>query len=122
MKLFYWLLAMPLAVVTVLFAVSNMVVVDIRLWPLPGQQPVWLFIVGLVPLVVGFLAGGTVSWLGAGRTRGRARAAERAVRARDLEIEDLRARIKNAERQAAARKTDPPEQAGLPVPLDAQSG
>ncbi len=122
MKLFYWLLAVPLAVVTVLFAVSNMVVVDIRLWPLPGQQPVWLFIVGLVPLVVGFLAGGTVSWLGAGRTRGRARAAERAVRARDLEIEDLRARTKEAERKAAVRKTEPPEQAGLPVPLDAQSG
>lgn len=122
MKLFYWLLAGPLVVVAVLFAVSNMATVELGLWPLPFHVRAPVYLVALGGLLAGFIAGGTVSWLGAGRTRGRARAAERAVRARDLEIEDLRTRTKEAERKAAVRRTDPPEQAGLPVPLDAQSG
>lgn len=58
MKLLYWLFAAPLIVVAVLFAVSNMSSVEIVLWPLPGALETRLFIVVLVPLVVGFLAGG----------------------------------------------------------------
>ncbi len=126
MKLFYWLLTAPLIVVVVLFAVSNLGAVEIELWPLPGALPTRLFMVALVPLVTGFLAGGMVVWFGAGRVRSRARAAERAVRRREIEIEDLREKAKEAEREATARKTGPSAPSSLPAvrpaPADAQTG
>ncbi len=126
MKLFYWLLTAPLIVVVVLFAVSNLGAVEIALWPLPGTVETRLFLVVLVPLFLGFLAGGTVAWFGAGRARSRARAAERAVRTREIEIEDLREKAKEAEREATARKTGPSAPSSLPAirpaPADAQTG
>lgn len=126
MKLIYWLLTAPLIVVAVLFAVSNLGAVEIELWPLPGTLETRLFIVVLVPLVLGFFAGGTVAWFGAGRVRSRARAAERAVRTREIEIEDLREKARDAEREATARRTGPSAPPSVPAvrraPADAQTG
>ncbi len=126
MKLFYWLLTAPLIVVVVLFAVSNRGTVEIKLWPLPGTVETRLFLVVLVPLFLGFFAGGAVAWFGAGRVRSRARAAERAVRTREIEIEELREKAREAEREATARKTGPSAPSSLPAvrpaPADAQTG
>ena len=126
MKLIYWLLTAPLIVVAVLFAVSNLGEVKIELWPLPDPLPTRLFMVALVPLVVGFFAGGAVAWFGAGRVRSRARAAERAVRTREIEIEDLREKARDAEREATARKAGPSAPPSVPAvrpaPADAQTG
>lgn len=126
MKLFYWLLTAPLIVVVVLFAVSNLGAVDIELWPLPGALKTRLFVVVLSSLVLGFLAGGTVVWFGAGRVRSRARTAERAVRTREIEIEELREKAREAERQATAARTGPSAPPSVPAvrpaPADAQTG
>lgn len=107
MKLIYWLIAGPLIALAVLFALSNREFVELSIWPLPVSVPAPVYLVALGGLAVGFFAGGLVAWFGAGRTRGRARAAERRVRDRDVEIEDLRRKIKEAEIAEARQKAAP---------------
>lgn len=121
MRWIYWLLAAPLMAVAALFAISNLAIIEIGLWPLPFTVRVPVYLVALGGLAVGFLVGGFVAWFGAGRARARARAAERALRRRDLEIEDLRRKASRAERDAvAARASQAPEPSGsLPAPATA---
>lgn len=121
MRLVYWLIAVPLLVAVPLFAVSNLKTVELTIWPLPFVIYVPVFVVALVGLAIGFFAGGTVAWLNAGRARARARSAERAVRARDIEIEELRRKIQDAERVSAANQANAPTK-GLPVPVGAAPG
>lgn len=104
MRLIYWLIAGPLIVLAVLFALSNRDYVDLSIWPLPFSLAVPVYLVALAGLAVGFFAGGIVAWFGAGRSRARARAAERTVRARDVEIEELRRKVKEAEVAEARQK------------------
>jgi len=121
MKLIYWLIAGPLTALAVLFALSNRESVELSIWPLPFTLPAPIYLVALGGLAVGFFAGGIVAWFGAGRIRARARAAERTVRARDVEIEDLRRKVKDAElaeaRQKAMPSTPSTPEAGLPAPV-----
>lgn len=117
MKLIYWLIAGPLIALAVLFALSNREFVELSLWPLPFSLPAPIYVVAMGGMAIGFFAGGFVAWFGAGRTRSRARAAARAVRARDIELEDLRRKVKEAEIAEARNKADPaaPPKAKLPV-------
>jgi len=123
MRLIYWLLAGPLMAVAALFAVSNLAVVEVGLWPLPFKAAVPLYLVALGGLAIGFLAGGFVAWIGGGRARARARAAERAVRRRDREIEELRRKASRAERDAVAARTPEGQGAagGLPAAASAEA-
>jgi lysylphosphatidylglycerol synthetase-like protein (DUF2156 family) len=120
MRLIYWLIAGPLIILAVLFALSNRELVDLQIWPFPFSLPAPVYLVALGGLAVGFFAGGIVAWFGAGRTRARARAAERALRARDVELEDLRRKVKEAEmkeaRQKAASSAQPSREVALPTP------
>jgi lysylphosphatidylglycerol synthetase-like protein (DUF2156 family) len=121
MRLVYWLIAVPLLVAAPLFAISNLEAVELTIWPLPFVVNAPVFVVALVGLAVGFFAGGIVAWLNAGRARARARSAERAVRARDIEIEELRRKVQEAERtNAVAQANEMPK--GLPAPVEAASG
>lgn len=123
MRLVYWLIAIPLLVVMPLFAISNLEPVQLTIWPLPfTTPPVPVFGVALAGLAIGFFAGGVVAWLSAGRARARARSAERAVRTRDIEIEELRRKLEDAERAIAARQAEIPAAPGLPAPADAAAG
>ena len=121
MKLIYWLIAGPLIALAVLFALSNRGSVELSIWPLPFSLPAPVYLVALGGLAVGFFAGGIVAWFGAGRTRARARAAERTVRAREVELEDLRRKVKEAEIAEARNKavSVPPSTAEskLPAPV-----
>ncbi len=86
-KVLYWIVALPLAVVVVVFSLNNRTEVVLDLWPLDVMaMPIPVFAVVLAAMVAGFLVGGLVVWNSAGRTRQRARAeARRAKRAeRDL--------------------------------------
>jgi uncharacterized integral membrane protein len=75
MRLLYWLIAAPLLVAAPLFAISNLETVDLSLWPLPDEWALSVpaFAVALGGLFIGFVAGGIVAWLNAGRARARAR-------------------------------------------------
>ena len=120
MRLIYWFIAGPLIGVAVLFALSNREFVDLSIWPLPFSVTSPVYLIALGGLAVGFFAGGVVAWLGAGRTRARARAAERTLRSREVELEDLRRKVKEAEVAEARQKALPSSpsipEAGLPAP------
>ena len=122
MRLVYWLIAVPLLVAVPLFAISNLNTVGLTIWPLPFVIQVPVFVVALVGLAIGFFAGGIVAWFSAGRARARARSAERAVRTRDIEIEELRRKVQDAERANAALQAEVPPAKGLPAPVDAALG
>lgn len=102
MKHLYWLVAAPLMIVAVLFAISNMGPVTLELWPFSGRLTVPVYLVAFGVFAVGFFAGGFVAWIGAGKSRGRARAAERKVRDEEREIADLKRRLEAAENHAPA--------------------
>ena len=123
MKLLYWFIAGPLIALSILFALSNRELVELSLWPLPFAMPTPVYVVALGGLAVGFFAGGIVAWFGAGRTRARARAAERSLRGREVELEDLRRKVKEAEIAEAKQKAVPaaPAKPGARLPAPASN-
>jgi lysylphosphatidylglycerol synthetase-like protein (DUF2156 family) len=120
MKLIYWFIAGPLIALAVLFALSNREFVALSIWPLPFSVNAPVYLVALGGLAVGFFAGGVVAWFGAGRTRARARAAERSLRRHEVELEDLRRKVKEAEIAEARQKAVPTSpstpKSNLPAP------
>lgn len=87
----------PLALIILFFALSNRIFVPIRMDPFAApddpsaivlQAP--LFMVALVAMAIGVLAGGLSSWLGHLPTRRDARVARAEARKTRLEIEKLR--------------------------------
>ncbi len=79
MKLIRRILALLIAVVAVLFAVSNRGAVTLGLWPLPFVVDVPVYLAVLGAGVIGFLFGGLVAWSAGGRWRRRARDLDHAV-------------------------------------------
>lgn len=106
MKSLYWCVAGSLMFLAVDFAISNQGMVDLTLWPLPGSVTVPVYILAFGVFTVSFFAGGFVAWIGAGKTRGRARAAERKVREEEREIADLKRKLEKAE-STATDKSEP---------------
>ncbi len=82
----------PFVLLLVLFALSNAGPVSLALWPTDLSVVVPLSIAVLVISAVFFVLGAIVVGLGSVSGRGRARRAERRVRALQTEIEALRAR------------------------------
>lgn len=86
------LLAVPVLIVLVLFAVSNRQPVSVAFWPTNLDLVVPLAGAVLVPLAVAFLLGGLVVWPSELRARRRARRAEGRFRMLEEELRALRAR------------------------------
>jgi uncharacterized integral membrane protein len=82
------ILCLPLA----LFALSNMEVVRLGLWPLDYTVEIPLSLAILGSMAVAFLLGALVVWVSALAQRRRTRRAERTVRLLEAKIEELRAR------------------------------
>ena len=100
MKYFSWIITLPITVVVVIFALSNMHEVTFGLWPFDDTVTLELFIAVLATFLVGFLCGGVVVWFSDGKVRRRARKAE--FEAAGLKQEN--ASLKHqAARQAAER-------------------
>jgi uncharacterized integral membrane protein len=90
-KLVHWLVTAPIALVLVVFAVSNRAEVTVTLWPLPFELQTWLFLVVLVALFVGFLIGGFAAWISSLRRRREARQQARRIEMLEREMAGLRA-------------------------------
>ncbi|MBC9207932.1 DUF1049 domain-containing protein [Roseomonas aerophila] len=86
------LLAAPLLLVLVLFAISNTGPVDLRFWPfdLAWQMPLAGAVLGAAFLA--FLLGALLAWGTGLRHRARAKQLQRAARLLEAELADLRAR------------------------------
>lgn len=103
MKLVDWLLALPVTVVLLVFALNNRVPVEVNLWPLPYAVPAWLSVVALVALGAGFVLGLVAAFIGSRRWRRKARQAERRLRLVEQELGATQAQFASV--QAAANKT-----------------
>lgn len=101
MRYLSWVVTVPLVLVVVSFAVSNRDGVPLTLWPLPGGIELPVFLVGLLGVVIGFLAGGVVAWLSGRRHRGAARREARRAARLQQDLDDERRRHAAAEAKLA---------------------
>jgi putative membrane protein len=101
MKLIGWLVGALVALLLILFAVSNRAQVGLRLEPLPFLIELPLYAAMLAVLVIGFVSGGFLAWLGGGKWRRRARRAE-------SDAERLRSTLAEARTQGAQRPANGP--------------
>jgi uncharacterized integral membrane protein len=85
-KLVHWLVTLPLAVVLVVLAVSNMNVVPVGFWPFGELDTEPLGVVVLAAMVLGFLAGEFVAWINGGGWRREARRRARRIEALEREL------------------------------------
>jgi uncharacterized integral membrane protein len=103
MKVLWWIALGFAALVLILFAVSNRETVSVSFWLLPGaaiEVPLYLVVLGT--LIIGFLVGEVVAWVGNWRWRREARRS--------------RERIAVLERELAAERVQRDE-ARVPAPV-----
>ncbi|MDP6705803.1 MAG: lipopolysaccharide assembly protein LapA domain-containing protein [Alphaproteobacteria bacterium] len=100
MKLLTWIILVPATVVVVAFAIANNDLVTVRLDPLPFAPEMPLYVLALILVFIGMLAGGLAASIGALRWRRAARRARREV----MRLEgELRARQAASGRELATR-------------------
>ena len=112
MRPVHWIVTLPLAVVAVVFAVSNRAPVSLTFWPLPLELETRLYLVVLLAALAGFFAGAFTAWVNAGHARRLARERKRRIEALEREL---------ATSQANFAKSDPPLAAAPPKALEAPS-
>jgi lipopolysaccharide assembly protein A len=87
------LIALPLLLVLVLFALSNREPVPLRFWPTDYTLVLPLSLAVLGGMAVAFLAGALLVWISALAQRRRARQAEQTVRLLEAQVQELKARL-----------------------------
>jgi lipopolysaccharide assembly protein A len=87
------LIALPLLLLLVLFALSNRQPVPLRFWPTDYSLVLPLSLAVLGGMAVAFLAGGLLAWVSALTQRRRARRAEQSVRLLEAQVQELKARV-----------------------------
>jgi len=95
-KLINTIIAAVVALLIVLFAVSNRAPAVVEIWPFPYQLALPLYAVILLTALVGFIAGLVASWLAGAAKRREARRLRRQVR--DLEESLARHQMSSTEK------------------------
>lgn len=92
MRFLWWTALAVVAVVLILFAVSNRETVSVGLWPLAAaiEAPLYLMVLGM--LLVGFVAGELVGWIGGWHWWREARRSRERIAMLERELEAERAR------------------------------
>jgi hypothetical protein len=121
-KRFSWILTLPLLVIAVVFSVSNRQAIMFDIWPFDLTVTLPAFVPVLGALFIGFVAGGIVAWISAGRTRARARAAERDLQSAQFELSRLKREQERRRSEAGmeARALAAPSSASLVSTSDAK--
>jgi uncharacterized integral membrane protein len=91
MRFFWWTVLALAALVLILFAVSNREHVSVGLWPLPALVELPLYLVVLGTLVLGFVVGELVAWVGGWHWRREARRSRDRIAMLERELEAERA-------------------------------
>ena len=91
------LLAVPVLIILVAFALSNRQVVQLGLWPTDITLNAPLSITILVASGLFFIVGALMTWGAGVMTASRARQAERTVRQLEAEVRALKAQPRNAQ-------------------------
>ncbi len=107
MRFVYWLLALPIGVVSVALAVANRKPVTLALDPFRPDSPAYavtapMFVVLFAAVVVGVLLGGAAVWLAQGRHRRAARVGRREAERLSVETSRLSAQVAEKETALAA--------------------
>ncbi len=87
------IVAIPLLIVLVLFALSNSETARIGFWPTGYVVDAPVSVAILVGMAVAFVLGAVFVWVGELGQRRRARRAEHAVRLLEEQVRELRARV-----------------------------
>ena len=93
MMLVRLIIGVPLILLLVLFALSNVEPVSLGLWPTDYAVQVPLSVAVLVGAAIAFLVGGLLVWLTELGQRRRARRAEDTVRVLEARLEETQARL-----------------------------
>jgi uncharacterized integral membrane protein len=113
MRIIAWLVGVPLAVIVVLFAVSNREPVEIGFWPLPERIVAPAYLIGLVPLALGLLLGAGLAGIGTVHARYRHRRAARTIRELERRMAELLSRAPKLTGPGSdSGRTTPPDQPG----------
>jgi uncharacterized integral membrane protein len=87
-KYISWLVAIPVAIVVVLFAVSNRHDITYHLWPLPFEVSVPQYLPTLVALALGIVLGAAGAWFSGGRLRRKSRQQRHEIKAMQKQLTD----------------------------------
>ena len=85
-------IALPLLLIMILFALSNRMPVRLGFWPTDYGVELPLSLAILAAMAIAFLAGGLLVWFPALAQRRRARNAEHAIRLLEAQVQELKAR------------------------------
>jgi uncharacterized integral membrane protein len=91
LKLLTWIILVPVTVVVIAFAIANSGQVTVRLDPLPFAPELPLYVLALLLVFIGMLAGGLATSIGVLRWRRAARQARREVVRLEGELQASRA-------------------------------
>lgn len=95
-----WFIFLPLAVLVVLFLLSNPQSIELRLWPFDLAWTASAAVAVLSIAAVAFLLGALIAWAAALPARRRGRAAERRVVMLEAEVKSLSATKPGSEEKA----------------------
>jgi uncharacterized integral membrane protein len=96
-KLIHWLVTLPLAVIIVLFAVSNRDGVIVTFWPIPLAIEAPLYLIVLLALFAGFLGGELVAWINGRHHRRHSRRRARRIEELERELGATQAKLPKSE-------------------------
>ena len=85
MRLVYWLVALAIALAVAVFAVNNPESAQVILWPFLTLE-VPLYLVALLPLLLGFFMGALIAWVGGRHWRHEARRRGRRIESLQREL------------------------------------
>ncbi len=106
MKNLSWIILFPLAVVLIVFAVSNRGPVSVDLWPLSLVIDIPLFVLMFAALLAGIIWGGVATWRAARGSRKLSRSRAKDVSQQEIEINRLKDQISRLEASAAETRPD----------------
>lgn len=105
-----WLISLPVTLLVLLFVIDNRQAVALSFWPLTLTLSAPLWLLTLMMFVTGFLLGGAVMWVSSIPHR-------RAAKKHAKTAADLRGRLDDLSRQAAALTDRTPRDADDDKPL-----
>ena len=95
MRAVYWAVIVAAASLLILFAVSNRATVSLGLWPLPFLVYLPLYLLALLLLLAGFVAGAATAWIAGRRVRRELRRRRRRVEALEGELKGARSELES---------------------------
>jgi len=108
-------IAVPLAVLLIVFSIVNRQTLSLDLWPLPFEglsAPIAFLVIG--PFLIGILVGAFMAWLQAGESRNLAWSREKQLEAQEKDLESLRRQLAEAMDQKEQRQKQDKEAIQLP--------